>query len=551
MPTGADLNDFERFERFQMDSLTAVPKNDRNFPYGTAGFRADAALLDHVVYRMGFLAAARSAVGQQAVGIMITASHNQAMDNGVKLVDFDGGMLVASFEKYATQLANAEDPNTEFASILNDVGVKDLSKAVVVVGRDTRDSSPRLAGLVKTAVENVGAVCLDLAVCTTPQLHFAVRMLNENQAPVDKQLYFNHFNEKVSEFIRTAGVRVSPSELVLCGANGVGAQEIGGLQNAFDVLQVSLTLKNTGNGVLNHNCGAEFVQKELRFPETFEGQTMVRCAAFDGDADRVVYFTRTPEGELGLIDGDKIACLFAKTLTALLGKVCAAHPTVPTVPLSVGAVQTAYANGASTAALRTFLASPFSKDLATDVATAKTGVKYVHHKALSYDIGIYFESNGHGTVIFKRKALEEWAKSKGALDSAEFKLLMLYLDIFNAAIGDAMTDLLAAEVALQFLGLDLRQYLELYVDLPVVQTKVPMPREKLNILKPQPDHERWLLEPATLQEEIEKTVQLYAGARAFVRPSGTEDIARLYTEARTKEDAQELSGRLEQLMRAF
>lgn len=27
-----------------------------------------------------------------------------------------------------------------------------------------------------------------------------------------------------------------------------------------------------------------------------------------------------------------------------------------------------------------------------------TGVKYLHHKAKEFDIGIYFEANGHGTV---------------------------------------------------------------------------------------------------------------------------------------------------------
>ena len=31
-------------------------------------------------------------------------------------------------------------------------------------------------------------------------------------------------------------------------------------------------------------------------------------------------------------------------------------------------------------------------------ACAKTGVKHLHHLALNYDIGVYFEANGHGTV---------------------------------------------------------------------------------------------------------------------------------------------------------
>lgn len=34
---------------------------------------------------------------------------------------------------------------------------------------------------------------------------------------------------------------------------------------------------------------------------------------------------------------------------------------------------------------------------------AKTGVKYLHHKAHEFDIGVYFEANGHGTVLFSNK----------------------------------------------------------------------------------------------------------------------------------------------------
>ncbi len=29
-----------------------------------------------------------------------------------------------------------------------------------------------------------------------------------------------------------------------------------------------------------------------------------------------------------------------------------------------------------------------------------TGVKNLHHEALKYDVGIYFEANGHGTVLY-------------------------------------------------------------------------------------------------------------------------------------------------------
>lgn len=77
--------------------------------YGTAGFRDDASVLDSTCLRMGMLAVLRAVAMGGPVGIMVTASHNAGKDNGLKLADFDGGMLHASWEKYCTDLANTDD----------------------------------------------------------------------------------------------------------------------------------------------------------------------------------------------------------------------------------------------------------------------------------------------------------------------------------------------------------------------------------------------------------------------------------------------------------
>ena len=70
------------------------------------------------------------------------------------------------------------------------------------------------------------------------------------------------------------------------------------------------------------------------------------------------------------------------------------------------------------------------------VACTSTGVKHLHHKALEFDVGVYFEANGHGTVLFSQRATETFQKAseearceKGqpALSTACYTLTCTYL----------------------------------------------------------------------------------------------------------------------------
>ena len=45
-----------------------------------------------------------------------------------------------------------------------------------------------------------------------------------------------------------------------------------------------------------------------------------RCASLDGDADRLVYFQRLPDGQLQLLDGDRIAVLAALLIRDILDR---------------------------------------------------------------------------------------------------------------------------------------------------------------------------------------------------------------------------------------
>ena len=128
-----------------VDAASKYPKPAAKLGYGTAGFRTKAEILDSTFYRMGMLAVLRSrANGGQAVGLMVTASHNPEPDNGIKLVDSDGGMLAQSWEAYATAVANAPEAklSDELAKVVATEGINDTGpRGLVLIGQDTRSHS--------------------------------------------------------------------------------------------------------------------------------------------------------------------------------------------------------------------------------------------------------------------------------------------------------------------------------------------------------------------------------------------------------------------------
>mmetsp|Transcript_2428 Transcript_2428/g.3493 ORF Transcript_2428/g.3493 Transcript_2428/m.3493 type:complete len:559 (-) Transcript_2428:130-1806(-) len=512
------------------------------YRYGTAGFRAKYEILDSVMLRMGMLAALRARLHPgKAIGIMVTASHNKECDNGVKIADFDGGMLNPEWESLASTLANCSEEKViaTLSTIARDAGISfEDSSALVFVGEDTRASSPHLASLVEKGAGVLGATVKRYVGCTTPQLHYLVWQCNVQQNPsAEIKGYFSDLTDAFLFLCEGLGQDKSyiPSLRVDC-ANGVGARALKDIKGLISK-HLKLDGFNTdteSKGKLNENCGAEYVQKKRLLPEGVEAKmhhNMAHCS-FDGDADRIVFFVpdqKSKEG-LKLMDGDKIASLLVVVISDLLKKANLLSC------LKLGVVQTAYANGASTEYLVKKLGEKY-------VLFAKTGVKHLHHKALELDVGVYFEANGHGTILFSKKALNEiHTKSKTQWYGEEGRArsrLKLLVQLVNQAIGDAMSDLLAVVFALRYQKWTMDAWNAIYNDFPSTMLKVKVRDRTLVKTK---NAERECTAPEGLQKQIDELVSAAgSGARAFVRPSGTEDVVRVYAEASTQEAASKLA----------
>ena len=116
---------------------------------------------------------------------------------------------------------------------------------------------------------------------------------------------------------------------------------------------------------------------------------------------------------------------------------------------------------------------------------AKTGVKYLHSKARNYDIAVYFEANGHGTIYCNEKLIDKFTLLSSLIENSKDS-----------------------------------QILE-------------------------------LIQPENLQMIIDQLVSKFNQARAFIRPSGTEDVVRIYTEAENIDDAKLITQKLVEELKQY
>lgn len=170
------------------------------------------------------------------------------------------------------------------------------------------------------------------------------------------------------------------------------------------------------------------------------------------------------------------------------------------------------------------------------VKCVPTGVKHLHHAAEHHDIGVYFEANGHGTVLFSRDTLETLKTHEPNTPAQHTALthLINLTNLINQTVGDALSDMLLVEVVLTHKSYSGVEWNSLYTDLPSRLVKVVV-NDRLAFKTE--DAERRLVSPYGLQARIDDLVGKFEGGRAFVRPSGTEDVVRVYAEAALRSQA--------------
>jgi phosphoacetylglucosamine mutase len=86
--------------------------------------------------------------------------------------------------------------------------------------------------------------------------------------------------------------------------------------------------------------------------------------------------------------------------------------------------------------------------------------------------------------------------------------------------------------------MDIKAWIRLYSDLPSRQVKVPVPDKSKIICN---DDETRVISLPLLQTQLDEIMSTFPMGRCFIRPSGTEDVLRVYAEAISQSDADTLA----------
>jgi phosphoacetylglucosamine mutase len=453
--------------------------------YGTSGFRTHHSIIESNATKIGACMTILAKREARTFGIMITASHNHHEDNGVKIMDDNGDMVSLEIEQYLENYVNQDVHKTE-CTFIDQMCYENMG---LIIGYDSRVSSPYICELI---IQGIKSINPDFPFkiyeyVTTPQLHYLFSQISQ-------ELTYLDYVKRASNLVNI--------ECILDCANGIGAKFMMDLRHSCIKL---VNVEWEDHIKLNTSCSSDYVCTTRSLPK-LEGleNTIVQdnlCASFDGDADRIVFYYRRYDG-IHIFNGDYIVALVFTYLSKQLVN-CVNDVTI-------GFIYTGYTNNACVDYIKSL---KFPNNVEISYICTATGVKHLHNKALKYDVGVYFEQNGHGNVIFNRNIDE----------------LSIISQLFHPVIGDGVMDLFATLYILQTLEWNVQEWSEIYTDYPSKLGKCSVLDKdsfcsSVNELK--------LIKPKYLQTYInELCINQLNSCRAFVRASGTENVVRVYVES--------------------
>ena len=190
---------------------------------------------------------------------MITASHNPAEDNGVKLINNYGEMISSNDELFMTNYVNNSTSNEDVEQLQN---IQTITPEIYI-GYDSRESSPELCNIIIQGIQTIDnnkSIIHNIEHITTPGMHYELYKSNNGVIPY-------------VEYLAALVTTLNNSRHIICDcANGIGSkilQDVCKLNKNHNIYTLVNTNMNDFNK-LNNDCGSDFVVNNKILPCNME-----------------------------------------------------------------------------------------------------------------------------------------------------------------------------------------------------------------------------------------------------------------------------------------
>uniref|UniRef100_A0AC35TX63 Acetylglucosamine phosphomutase n=1 Tax=Rhabditophanes sp. KR3021 TaxID=114890 RepID=A0AC35TX63_9BILA len=536
-----------------------------NAEYGNSGFvgRGDAML--QLVEKFALKMAICSLKYNKSYGLILTSSHLNPRDTSFQLVLSNGELPNGSVHMAKIQAwkeLSLDCFKSRFIEVKRMyIGTRKLKDNFIgkfFISVDDRPESQEILNYVVELFNLVGykpKYYSILRSTPTPQVSFIIDIwmndYDRQKYLLNKQLYYSiktNWILKAFDAISLRNVGRYENTVHLEYSNSSTFPKYSFCENISSVIKLICPNVFEG-GQLSGECGPYFVLINRKLPAIFQGHKYKKMVSCDADGDKLLYYFLNGNS-LNLISGDKMAVFFATLIHDIL-KDC---EMLEGIRLCV--IQSPFANGASTE----FLAKK-----GIDTVFVKGGNSQMRAEAQKYDVGIYFETSGHGSIYFSirfRTNIQTEMRDKHVFIMAEDDsrsdlvwhdkylpdcerrlihpqvLILHYISkLINPQTGDGTANMLTFEFCLRYLGFSIRDVYDMYQELPsVVLTKEVFTAKNYKVT----DDGRRLSEYTDLQEVIDSLVKVNGG-RATIIPSSMTNTLRIYAENQTLAGATEVA----------
>ena len=335
------------------------------------------------------------------------------------------------------------------------------------IAHDSRESSKKLSDAAKKGLDCLRVPFTDHGLETAACFKYLVgnRALeytsqDYTDGMVDAYLDFMSLCEEKSSVLPAQDgvpVEYDKSFVVDC-ANGIGAIRVEEMQKRLrdhmDI--VVINRRHAVPSKLNHECGAEFVQRNRLEPMELVQSMPGKVACLDGDGSRLLYLKRNNSRTPVIIEGDKQVALIMQYIKGLVERLDIEES------ISLFVAVTEYANPS---ALRFFKKHKIACSTINNLREAT-------NEAKKHTIGATSHANGSCAFHVRSDDLNKALQGKEQHPAS--RKLKALLKITNPFGSDAIANLLIVEAVLKDKGIGVAQLAGLYRDHPSQRFKAPV-----------------------------------------------------------------------------